>query len=381
MKKPPRKPAVSTKRPAIALAEEPVPNRKRTSKKKSGSSSSPLEIVVVAQEAVPLQMVGPSTGVPTAEETVEQPAAEEDISADQPVDKVTGVVGVEEVAAEIDASADRDKPADTTEERQWFDLSHEELIAKWAAERLVTTPVDTDEGIEAERPVFASVKAVAPVVEVCKCEALCTEERQWFDLSHEELIAKWAAERLVTTPVDTDEGIEAERPVFASVKAVAPVVEVSFTTLAPSIQLSLLPVVMHTYKTQQQPDNSGENISQYNSTAAGYAKITQNDDASTNLDDAVLDMPHRYQLLVNQQASILHNDSKPAVAPDQTTSRCLQQPAVAQRKLLLLDSTCKTVLATRHSLVDHFNCACQPPAATISNTTQLPKLVVNTKKC
>ncbi|KZV45410.1 hypothetical protein F511_42548 [Dorcoceras hygrometricum] len=49
-------------------------------------------------------------------------------------------------------------------------------------------------------------------------------------------------------------------------------------------------------------------------------KITQNDDASTNLDDAVLDMPHRYQLLVNQQASILHNDSKPAVALTQTTS-------------------------------------------------------------
>ncbi|KZV37793.1 hypothetical protein F511_23889 [Dorcoceras hygrometricum] len=48
--------------------------------------------------------------------------------------------------------------------------------------------------------------------------------------------------------------------------------------------------------------------------------ITQNDDASTNLDDAVQDMPHRYQLLVNQQASILHNDSKPAVALIQTTS-------------------------------------------------------------
>ncbi|KZV20434.1 dystroglycan-like [Dorcoceras hygrometricum] len=75
------------------------------------------------------------------------------------------------VAAEIDASADRDKPADTTEERQWFDLSHEELIAKWAAERLVTTPDDTDEEIEAERPVFASVEAVAPVVEVCEAAA------------------------------------------------------------------------------------------------------------------------------------------------------------------------------------------------------------------
>ncbi|KZV38452.1 hypothetical protein F511_41851 [Dorcoceras hygrometricum] len=109
-------------------------------------------------------------------------------------------------------------------------------------------------------------------------------------------------------------------------------------------------------------------------------KITQNDDASTNLDDVVLDMPHRYQLLVNQQAFILHNDSKPAVELNQMTSLRLQQPAVAQRKLLLLVSTCKTVLVTRHSLVDPFNCARQPPAATISNTTQLPKLVVNTQK-
>ncbi|KZV55376.1 hypothetical protein F511_03857 [Dorcoceras hygrometricum] len=49
-------------------------------------------------------------------------------------------------------------------------------------------------------------------------------------------------------------------------------------------------------------------------------KITQNDDASTNLDDAVPGMPHCYQLPVNQQASIHHNDSKPAVALTQTTS-------------------------------------------------------------
>ncbi|KZV36703.1 dystroglycan-like [Dorcoceras hygrometricum] len=134
MKKAPRKPAVSTKRPAIATTEEPVPKKKRTSKKKSGSSSSPLEIVVVAQEAVSLQMVEPFTGVPTAEEPAEQPTAGEDISADQPVDKVTGIVGIEE----------------------------------WAVERLVATPDDTDEEFEAERPVFESVEAVAPVVEVCE---------------------------------------------------------------------------------------------------------------------------------------------------------------------------------------------------------------------
>ncbi|KZV39309.1 hypothetical protein F511_26899 [Dorcoceras hygrometricum] len=134
MNKAPRKPAVSTKRPAIATTEEPVPKKKRTSKKKSGSSSSPLEIVVVAQESVPLQMVEPFTGVPTAEEPAEQPAAE----------KISLLIN----------QLTRDKPADTIEERQWFHLSHEELIAKWAAERLVTTPNDTDEEIEAERPIF-----------------------------------------------------------------------------------------------------------------------------------------------------------------------------------------------------------------------------------
>ncbi|KZV58473.1 hypothetical protein F511_26517 [Dorcoceras hygrometricum] len=172
MNKASRKPAASKKRPAVAAAEEPVPKKKRTSKKKSGSSPSILELVVVAQEAVPIQMVEPSTGVPTAEEPVEQPVAEDDISADQPVDKVTGVVdGEEAVATEVDASADRDQPADITDERQWFDLSHEELIAKWAVERQVITPDDTDEEIEAERPVFESVAAVEPVVEVGEAAA------------------------------------------------------------------------------------------------------------------------------------------------------------------------------------------------------------------
>ncbi|KZV29775.1 dystroglycan-like [Dorcoceras hygrometricum] len=149
MKKASRKPAASKKRPAVAAGEEIVPKKKKTSKKKSGSSPSTLEIVVVAQEAVPIQMVEPSTGVPTAEEPVEQPAA--DISADQPVDEVTGVLdGEEAVATEVDASADRDQPADITDERQWFDLSHEELIAKWAAERQVEqvlTWVGTDSPI------------------------------------------------------------------------------------------------------------------------------------------------------------------------------------------------------------------------------------------
>ncbi|KZV18511.1 hypothetical protein F511_10261 [Dorcoceras hygrometricum] len=120
------------------------------------------------------------------------------------------------------------------------------------------------------------------------------------------------------------------------------------------------PVVMHAYKTKQQPDKLRRNqlvyskLQSQNDTvptkrydaAAFYQQatislaknqmlvvefpskpisswlrnITQNDDASTNLDDTVLDMPHRYQLLVIQQAYILHNDSKLAVALNQTMS-------------------------------------------------------------
>ncbi|KZV26263.1 dystroglycan-like [Dorcoceras hygrometricum] len=95
----------------ISFNDKVVPKRKRTSKKKSGSSQSPLEIMVVAQESVPLQMVGPSTGAPTAEEPIEQPAAEEDISAAQPVDKVTGqlrttAVGDQQVGSGDELSKD-----------------------------------------------------------------------------------------------------------------------------------------------------------------------------------------------------------------------------------------------------------------------------------
>ncbi|KZV29103.1 hypothetical protein F511_06598 [Dorcoceras hygrometricum] len=156
----PKPKAASKTRPVVDDGAA-VAKKKRTIKKKSVTSHSTLEMVAVAQEIVPLQMVEPCPDVPAVEEHVEQPAAEEGISTDQPVE-----VGVGEVAAEIDASAVRDKPADTNKESQWFDLTHEELIAKWAAERIITSPVDTDEEIEAEKPVFKSVEAVKSVIEV-----------------------------------------------------------------------------------------------------------------------------------------------------------------------------------------------------------------------
>ncbi|KZV32031.1 delphilin-like [Dorcoceras hygrometricum] len=108
VKKAPKKKVASRKRPADIPSDVPVVKKKRTSTKKST-----LEIVVVAQEAIPIQSVPVS---PAIEPMVEDQQAE--FSKEQPADELP-----------------TDKSAASTEERHWFDLSYEELIAKWAAER------------------------------------------------------------------------------------------------------------------------------------------------------------------------------------------------------------------------------------------------------
>ncbi|KZV41326.1 hypothetical protein F511_40266 [Dorcoceras hygrometricum] len=89
-KKAPKTKAASKKRPANVTVDEPVVKKKRTSKKKAGSSKVHLEIVAVAQEVVPIQIVEPATDAPAAEEIFEQPTAEDEILADQPADEVAG---------------------------------------------------------------------------------------------------------------------------------------------------------------------------------------------------------------------------------------------------------------------------------------------------
>ncbi|KZV16872.1 hypothetical protein F511_35612 [Dorcoceras hygrometricum] len=138
----------------------------------------------------------PCPDVPAVEEHVEQPAAEEGISADQPVE-----VGVGEVAAEIDASVVRDKPADTNKECQWFDLTHEELIAKWAAERIITSPADTDEEIEAEKPVFNSVEAVESVIEVEEAAA----DRDFLVVDDPDTVINQVLQQLDSISADRDD--------------------------------------------------------------------------------------------------------------------------------------------------------------------------------
>ncbi|KZV17097.1 hypothetical protein F511_24115 [Dorcoceras hygrometricum] len=126
------KKAVSKKRPAADVGAA-VPKRKRTFKKKSISSISSLELVEVAEEAIPIQQVAEPLDV-------EEPRCS---SADD-VDVIIQQVLDETRAA--DAPADIAQPA-VTEEKLWFDLPYDDLVKQWEVERPVVTASDTDEDL------------------------------------------------------------------------------------------------------------------------------------------------------------------------------------------------------------------------------------------
>ncbi|KZV30818.1 hypothetical protein F511_34160 [Dorcoceras hygrometricum] len=117
--------AASKKRPAADI-EAAVPKKKRTSKRKLT-----LETVVVAQESVSIQSVPVST---VLEPMVEDQQAE--FCTEQPADELSAA-----------------RSAASTEERHWFDLSYDELLAKWAAERPITSPADSYDEIKDDKPV------------------------------------------------------------------------------------------------------------------------------------------------------------------------------------------------------------------------------------
>ncbi|KZV26376.1 hypothetical protein F511_38038 [Dorcoceras hygrometricum] len=148
VKKAPKTKVASKKRPADFPLDVPVLKNKRTSKKKS-----PLEIVFIAQEAIPIlsvpvsPVVAPMVEDQQAEFRNKQPAVEVPAKETRCSDDVDFIIQqVIEETREVDASADRNQPA-ATEERHWFDLPYEDLNEKWAAERPVVTASDTDEEV------------------------------------------------------------------------------------------------------------------------------------------------------------------------------------------------------------------------------------------
>ncbi|KZV18250.1 dystroglycan-like [Dorcoceras hygrometricum] len=122
--------AVTKKRTAADI-EAAVPKKKRTSKKRSISSISSLEMVAVAEEAVPIQQVEEPLDV-------EEPRRSSADAVDLIIQQV-----LNETRAD-DAPADTSEPA-VTVENNWYDLPYEDLVKQWEAENPVVTASDTED--------------------------------------------------------------------------------------------------------------------------------------------------------------------------------------------------------------------------------------------
>ncbi|KZV16721.1 hypothetical protein F511_08830 [Dorcoceras hygrometricum] len=148
-----KKRVVSKKRPAADVGAA-VPKKKRTIKKKSVSSISTLELVAVIEEAIPIQQVLVETR-----------------EADAPADKAQSVV---------------------TEEKHWFDLPYDDLVAQWEAERPVVTASDTDEEIATldVAPADGDQQVQESVAPISNDDMLSADERMSLD------------DILLTIPVD-----------------------------------------------------------------------------------------------------------------------------------------------------------------------------------
>ncbi|KZV42991.1 hypothetical protein F511_41806 [Dorcoceras hygrometricum] len=164
VKKTPVKKAASKKRPAIDAAAEPVVKNKRTKKSKSVSAKETLEILPVAQEAVPLQMIAPTPDDKDVEIVcVDEPVyllavadvLNEGISTADDVDIIieqviaeTAQIQTDEGDKDVDTSDVGEKTVEKADElEQWLNLSYEEFHAQQAGQPVVTSS-DTDEDME-----------------------------------------------------------------------------------------------------------------------------------------------------------------------------------------------------------------------------------------
>ncbi|KZV52432.1 hypothetical protein F511_12938 [Dorcoceras hygrometricum] len=145
VKKTPVKKAVSHKRQAIDIETAPVVKNKRTTKEEEAEVD--LEDDLEVDEPV----AGGSTAehpVEKATTGVQEPVPE---SVEQPI--VVPVVASPQGTVVEETVVDAKETQGPTEERHWFDLPYDDLIAKWDAERQVVTASDTDEEIETESAV------------------------------------------------------------------------------------------------------------------------------------------------------------------------------------------------------------------------------------
>ncbi|KZV24466.1 dystroglycan-like [Dorcoceras hygrometricum] len=201
VKQAPTKPRASKKRPAAVPMEAPVVKKTRSLKKKSSSSQSALEMVVVAQEAIPIQII-PAT--PAVEPMVDDQQAK--IVEEHPSDEVAATAGEQEPVGE------------QVEEQPAVESSLEKPVAEGAAEE---TADDISE--KADEPVVEPVMANVVNNEVSNADdvdhiiqqvlsetaqSISTEEVPWFVLPF--IRADRDTERVIETASDSANAMAVE---------------------------------------------------------------------------------------------------------------------------------------------------------------------------
>ncbi|KZV40574.1 hypothetical protein F511_21282 [Dorcoceras hygrometricum] len=189
VKKAPKKQAASKKRPAAAAVGEPFLKKKRTMKKKSGSSQENLDIVVIAQEAVPIQIIETISAAPVVEPSVEEQREatsavpiDEDISTvEQPADVEPIVEEFDEPAVEVTAAKIRPPSTDDV------DNIIEQVLSE-------TAHIEAD---EEDHGVGTSDVGDQPF-------GTADDSVPWFNLPYEVLIAR-DSERVFETTSDTED--------------------------------------------------------------------------------------------------------------------------------------------------------------------------------
>ncbi|KZV55689.1 hypothetical protein F511_08323 [Dorcoceras hygrometricum] len=231
VKKTPIKRAASKKRPAVAAAT-PVVKKKRTKKGKSVSSKENLEILPVAQEAVPLQIIEPTSAAitpvtveVTGETVVEQESAVENVIEEQRRDTVFEEQPSVEVAVESVYVQRAETAVDISEEEtvSVFEKSEPTVanvpVAESATEEVIPTSAD-DVDVIIEQVIAETAQMGADEEDLDIGGAIVSgsavgsqvvekadEFELWLNLSYEEFHSR-QDEQPVVTASDTDEDIE-----------------------------------------------------------------------------------------------------------------------------------------------------------------------------
>ncbi|KZV56616.1 hypothetical protein F511_43208 [Dorcoceras hygrometricum] len=233
----PKPKAASKKRLAAVLGDETVV------KKKTVENEFPVDQPAheVAGETVFEEAAGESVYEPFSEPAVadivnEDPSTADDV--DVIIEKVladTAHIRVDEEDLGVDASADEGQPAGTTAEKHWFDLSYEDLIAKWDAERKFVTPSDTDEETDAGKAAGTNVE-----VQTESFQPECfVEEPEDMEMSD--------GEQAVDEHIDADEAMSLE-DILMTIPVDVPLpsagVEISKITMGKVIKIPGVPVFL-----------------------------------------------------------------------------------------------------------------------------------------